>query len=84
MDPETAETVPPIPKGTIDAPRFTKRELEVLHLIAEGASTKEIASALGITFKTAATHRGQIMKKLGVHTVVHVVRYAIRAGMIQA
>jgi len=63
---------------------LTEREREVLVLIAEGKSTKETAARLGISYKTADSHRSRILEKLGVHETASMVRYAIRAGLIQA
>jgi two-component system response regulator NreC len=63
---------------------LTPREREVLQLVAEGHTTKGIASALGLSFKTAETHRTRIMRKLEIHEVAGLVRYAIRQGMIGA
>ena len=60
---------------------ITARELEVLRLIAEGHSTKEIGAQLGITFKTAACHRHRLMQKLGVHGTGALVRLAIATGL---
>lgn len=60
---------------------LTARELEVLRLIGEGQRTKEIAYSLGITFKTAVTHRSNIMEKLGIHEGPRLVRFAIRTGV---
>jgi DNA-binding NarL/FixJ family response regulator len=60
---------------------LSTREREVLQLIAEGKSTKEIAFTLGISVKTAETHRQQIMKKLNLHSVAELTRYAIREGL---
>jgi DNA-binding NarL/FixJ family response regulator len=62
---------------------LTSREREVVQLIAEGKTTKELAAGLGISEKTAETHRTNIMRKLGVHSVSEVVRYAIRNKMIE-
>ena len=62
---------------------LTERERQVLVLIAEGKSTKEAAARLGISYKTAASHRSRILEKLGVHETASMVRYAIRAGLIQ-
>jgi DNA-binding NarL/FixJ family response regulator len=64
-------------------PPLTKRELEVLQLMAEGLTTKVIAARLGVTFKTAACHRGRILQKLSVDSTVSAVRWAIRVGIIQ-
>lgn len=60
---------------------LTAREREVLQLLAEGGSTKEIASKLELSPKTVDTHRQQIMKKLGLHSVAELTKYAIRAGL---
>ena len=65
-----------------DTGRLTPREREVLQLLAEGNTNKEVAARLGITTKTAETHRARIMAKLDVHTVSGLVRYAIRHRMI--
>ena len=61
---------------------LTPREREVFHLVAEGKSTKEIASALGVSVKTAENHRTRVMDKLGVHNAAELVRYAARKGLI--
>ncbi len=58
------------------------RQREVLHLIAEGHSTREIAEKLNISVKTADTHRTQLMRKLGIHEVAGLTRYALRTGLI--
>jgi PAS domain S-box-containing protein len=63
---------------------LTERERQVLVLIAQGKSTKETASQLGISYKTADSHRSRILEKLGVHETASMVRYAIRAGLIEA
>ncbi len=67
--------------GIVDS--LTKREIEVLCLIAEGKSTKEVAGEMGIAFKTAVCHRSRILQKLGVHETASLVRVAIRAGLIE-
>ncbi|HEV3199143.1 MAG TPA: LuxR C-terminal-related transcriptional regulator [Bryobacteraceae bacterium] len=61
---------------------LTERERQVLVLIADGKSTKEAAVKLGISYKTADSHRSRILEKLGVHETASMVRYAIRAGLI--
>jgi PAS domain S-box-containing protein len=61
---------------------LTDRERQVLVLIADGKSTKDLALRLGISYKTADSHRSRILEKLGVHETVSMVRYAIRAGLI--
>ncbi len=63
---------------------LSRREREVLQLIAEGKTTKQIADTLGISFKTAETHRSRIMAKLEIHETASLVRYAIRHRLIQA
>jgi PAS domain S-box-containing protein len=62
---------------------LTERERQVLVLIAGGQSTKQAASNLGISYKTADSHRSRILEKLGVHETASMVRYAIRAGLIE-
>ena len=62
---------------------LTPREREVLQLVAEGRSTKEVAGTLGITVKTAESHRSRLMVKLGIHEIAGLVRYAVRHGLIQ-
>jgi DNA-binding NarL/FixJ family response regulator len=64
--------------------RLTAREKRVLTLIAEGKSTKEIAFLLNITFKTAVSHRSNLMAKLEIHDVAGLTRYAIRFGFTRA
>jgi DNA-binding NarL/FixJ family response regulator len=63
---------------------LSDRERQVLQLVAEGNSTKEVACALGISVKTAESHRVHIMEKLNIHQIAGLVRYAIRQGIIQA
>jgi len=64
--------------------QLTPREIEVLTLIASGDSDRQIAAQLGITFRTARTHRSNLMGKLGAHETAALVRYAIRTGLIKA
>ena len=63
---------------------LTPREREIVQLISEGRNSKDVAVALGISVKTAETHRANIMRKLRVHTVSELVRYALRNKIIQA
>lgn len=63
--------------------RLTQREREVVQLLAEGKTTKEVASALGMSVKTAETHRSNIMRKLNFHSVSQLVLYAVRNKIIQ-
>lgn len=67
-----------------DAAKPTSRELEIIQLLAEGSSNKEVASRLGISEKTVETHRAAIMRKLGLHSIGELVRYAIRNKIIEA
>jgi two-component system, NarL family, response regulator NreC len=67
-----------------DAPRkLSVRERQVLQLVGEGHSTKKIATLLGISVKTADTHRTKVMEKLDIHQTAGLVRYAIRNGLIE-
>jgi PAS domain S-box-containing protein len=63
---------------------LSTRERQVLELIASGYATKEAASKLGISYKTADSHRSHVLKKLGLHETASVVRFAIRSGLIEA
>jgi two-component system response regulator NreC len=63
-------------------PDLTEREREVLQMVAEGRSTQQIAAALGISPRTAETHRGNMTRKLGLRTQTDVIRYAIQHGVI--
>lgn len=63
---------------------MSPRERQVLQLVAECKTTKEVASFLDITVKTAETYRTRIMEKLDIHETAGLVRYAIRRGLIQA
>ncbi len=61
---------------------LTTREREILQLIAEGKSNKEIAATLNLSLYTVETHRGNLMEKLGLHTVPELILYAVRKGVI--
>ena len=61
---------------------LTSRQREILQLVAEGKSTKEVAQMLDVSAKTVETHRGQIMERLGIHDLAGLVRYAIRTGLV--
>ena len=63
--------------------RLTPRHREVLQLVAEGRTTKQIGKLLGVSAKTAESHRTRIMAKLEIHETASLVRYAIRQGLIQ-
>ncbi|HZQ23881.1 MAG TPA: response regulator transcription factor [Terriglobales bacterium] len=62
---------------------LTPREREIVQLLAEGKSTKEVAVALGLSVKTAETHRSNIMRKLNLHSVSELVLYAVRNNIVQ-
>jgi DNA-binding NarL/FixJ family response regulator len=62
---------------------LTDREKQVLRLVAEGRSSKEIAEALGIAVKTAMSHRENLMEKLGAHSRTELIRFALKRGVIQ-
>jgi DNA-binding NarL/FixJ family response regulator len=61
---------------------LTPRQREILRLIADGYTTKEIARLLNITLKTAEKHRSQLMQRLGIHEIAGLVRYALRVGLV--
>lgn len=63
--------------------RLTTREREIVQLLAEGKSSKEVAVALGISVKTAETHRANIMRKLELHSISELVRYAVKNQIIE-
>ncbi len=73
---DAAGAVPSLLEG------LTPRQREVLQLVAEGKTSKEIARALGIGARTAETHRAQLMNRLGIHDVAGLVRFAARAGLV--
>ncbi len=69
---------PDQPKNTLSA-----RERQVLQLIAEGKTTRDIAALIHVSAKTVETHRARLMQKLGIHEIAGLVRYAIRKGLVQ-
>ncbi len=76
------EYIHTIPKNEESAfTTLSKREREVLQLIAEGKSTKQIASYLNVSVKTIETHRQQIMEKLNIHSIAELTKYAIKEGI---
>jgi two-component system, NarL family, response regulator NreC len=84
---------PEVSRGVVDAcltgeaptpDPLTEREREVLQLVAEGLSTREVGELLAVSCKTAESHRTRIMRKLDLHNTAGLVRYAIRRGLIQA
>ena len=73
------------PRSKVDRPAdpLTIRERQVLQLIAEGKSTKDTASVLGISVKTADSHRMRLMQKLDILETASLVRHAVRRGLVQ-
>ncbi len=71
------------PSGDIPDEVLTTREREVIQLLAEGKTSKEVAVALNLSVKTAETHRTNLMRKLGLHSVADLTRYAVRNGIVQ-
>ncbi len=74
----------PAPESAFADSTLTMRQRQTLILIADGKTTKEIATSLGVSFKTAAAHRTNLMNKLKIHDTAHLVRHAIRTGLIEA
>lgn len=85
LSPGISRTVVDAYLSKTDVPQepLTPREREVLQLVAEGKTTKEIAAMLGLSVKTAETHRTKIMRKLEIHETAGLVRYAIRRGLVR-
>jgi DNA-binding NarL/FixJ family response regulator len=71
------------PRTSSSADLLTEREREILKLVAEGFSTKEIAVKLDISVKTADNHRNNLMKKLQLHNAASLTRYAIQSGLVE-
>ncbi len=67
--------------GTM-VPRLTPREREVVQILGEGGTTQNVATVLGVSLKTAETHRSNIMQKLGFHAVAELVLYAVRNEIV--
>ena len=85
LSPEVSEAVVQAYQNKTEGPPdpLSPRERQVLQLIAEGKTTKEVATALDISVKTAETYRTRIMEKLDIHETASLVRYAVRRGVIQ-
>jgi DNA-binding NarL/FixJ family response regulator len=64
--------------------RLSARQREVLLSVAEGRSTRAIADRLGLSIKTVESHRGAMMRRLGLHDVASLVRYAVRMGLVSS
>jgi DNA-binding NarL/FixJ family response regulator len=71
-------------RRSLEKDTLTPRESEVIKLLAEGKSTKDVAARLGLSVKTAETHRSNLMGKLGLHSVSELVLYAVRNNIVQA
>lgn len=69
--------------GDPESDVLTSREREVIQLLAEGRTSKEVAVTLNLSVKTAETHRTNLMRKLGLHSVADLTRYAVRNGIVQ-
>jgi len=88
LDPEVARTAmaeadPAAPGHADPYESLTDREKQVLKLVAEGLANKEVAEVLGISVKTAMSHREKVMEKLGIHNRTELVRFALRRGVIR-
>jgi DNA-binding CsgD family transcriptional regulator len=73
--------------GTLpDAPfsRLSPREIQIVQLVAESKSNKEVSNILHLSVKTVESHRAHIMEKLGIHSVTELVRYAIRNNIVES
>jgi DNA-binding NarL/FixJ family response regulator len=70
-------------KNSVPGDPLTAREREVIQLLAEGKTSKEVAVTLSLSVKTAETHRTNLMRKLGLHSVADLTRYAVRNGIVQ-
>ena len=81
LEPHLKGTTGPVPV-TLSRHRLTPREREIVQLLAEGKSTKEVAVTLGLSVKTAETHRSNIMRKLQLHSVSDLVLYAVRNNIV--
>ncbi|HEY2823671.1 MAG TPA: response regulator transcription factor [Candidatus Acidoferrum sp.] len=83
LDKKMKKTVPDERKDEARS-RLTPRQREIVQLLAEGKSSKEVAVALGLSVKTAETHRANIMRRLDCHSISELVRYAVRNNIIEA
>jgi DNA-binding NarL/FixJ family response regulator len=71
-------------EAAAETSRLTPRQREVVQLLAEGKSSKEVAVALNLSVKTAETHRANIMRRLDFHSICEIVRFAVRNNIIEA
>jgi two-component system response regulator NreC len=65
-------------------PVLTEREVEIVRLVADGLSSREIADRLCLSVRTVDTHRSHILEKIGVHSIAELIKYAIREGIVEA
>jgi DNA-binding NarL/FixJ family response regulator len=72
-----------INEGQKDQPFLTPRERQIIQLVAEGFTNKQVAKALRVSEKTVETHRASLMRKLGINSIIELVRYAVRNNIIQ-
>jgi DNA-binding NarL/FixJ family response regulator len=81
---ENEQNRPPLDNSLLWPRNFrpTRRELQVLRLICDGSTSKEIAAQLGISFKTATCHRAKLMSKAGVHSSIALFRWALANGFV--
>lgn len=73
-----------LPRDERPSARTTPREVQIIRLLADGKANKEIAAQLGITVRTVETHRAKVMQKLGMHSLVDLIRYALGHGIVPA
>jgi len=85
LSPDISRTVVEayLSKTNLTPDPLTPRERQVLQMVGEGSSTKDVARLLGISAKTAESHRARLMRKLDIHETASLVRYAIRRGLVQ-
>jgi DNA-binding NarL/FixJ family response regulator len=72
-----------MPEHDADAGKLTNREKQILQLIAEGKSNKEIAALLDLSVNTVSVHRANLMEALGIHRTAELVLYAVRKGLVR-
>ena len=84
LDKKPKKTATPEERKGDARSRLTPRQREIVQLLAEGKSSKEVAVALGLSVKTAETHRANIMRRLDCHSISELVRYAVRNNIIEA
>ncbi len=85
LSPEVSQVVVDASLGrrSVEESPLTGREREVLQLVSEGRTSRQIAAELGVSLRTAESHRARLMKKLEIHEVAGLVRYAVRLGLVE-